>query len=325
MSLIPSSYRAPWWIPGGHLQTILPAEFLPKAKVRYRREIWDTPDGDIVAVDFSTPEPKDNRAPVMVHFHGLEGSSGSHYALALMAECAQRGVRGMVVHYRGCGGVENRKARAYFAGDGDELDWIFARIRETYPKAPIYSMGVSLGANNLLFWAGSRGERACEFVDRIVSVCSPLDLNESDRAINRGFSKIYEMNFLLTLKKKAFDKLKKYPGLFDGEKLKRVHRISEYDDVVTAPMHGFKDSREYYTACSSLPQLPKLKVPTLVLNARNDPIVGNEILPKDTFVAPCVTLEYPETGGHCGFPQSEPGRSTGFLPARTLEFCLDGR
>ena len=164
MSLAASDYRAPWWLPGGHLQTIVPAELFPKAKVIYRREIWNTPDDDIIAVDWSTPEPIDPKAPIMVHIHGLEGSSNSHYARALMARCGQEGVRGVVIHYRGCGGVTNKKLRAYNAADAEELDWEFARLRELYPEAPIYAMGVSLGANNLLFWAGTRGEDAAKLV-----------------------------------------------------------------------------------------------------------------------------------------------------------------
>ena len=139
MSLIASEYRAPWWLPGGHLQTIVPAELFPKAKVIYRREIWNTPDDDIVALDWSTPEPIDPKAPIMVHIHGLEGSSNSHYARALMARCGQGGVRGVVIHYRGCGGVTNKKLRAYNAADAAELDWEFARLRELYPEAPIYA------------------------------------------------------------------------------------------------------------------------------------------------------------------------------------------
>lgn len=126
MSLAASEYRAPWWLPGGHLQTIVPAELFPKAKVIYRREIWNTPDDDIIAVDWSTPEPIDPKAPIMVHIHGLEGSSNSHYARALMARCGQGGVRGVVIHYRGCGGVTNKKLRAYNAADAAELDWEFA-------------------------------------------------------------------------------------------------------------------------------------------------------------------------------------------------------
>lgn len=178
----------------------------------YRREIWNTPDDDIIAVDWSTPEPIDPKAPIMVHIHGLEGSSNSHYARALMARCGQEGVRGVVIHYRGCGGVTNKKLRAYNAADAEELDWEFARLRELYPEAPIYAMGVSLGANNLLFWAGTRGEDAAKLVSGIAAVCSPLDLVGSSYVIRKGFSRIYDLNFISTMKKKSARQSQAFPG-----------------------------------------------------------------------------------------------------------------
>ena len=133
---------------------------------------------------------------LQIYIHGLEGSSNSHYARALMARCGEEGVRGVVIHYRGCGGVTNKKLRAYNAADAAELDWEFARLRELYPEAPIYAMGVSLGANNLLFWAGTRGEDAAKLVSGIAAVCAPLDLVGSSHVIRKGFSRIYDLNFI---------------------------------------------------------------------------------------------------------------------------------
>lgn len=325
MSLAASEYRAPWWLPGGHLQTIVPAELFPKAKVIYRREIWNTPDDDIIAVDWSTPEPIDPKAPIMVHIHGLEGSSNSHYARALMARCGQGGVRGVVIHYRGCGGVTNKKLRAYNAADAAELDWEFARLRELYPEAPIYAMGVSLGANNLLFWAGTRGEDAAKLVSGIVAVCAPLDLVGSSHVIRKGFSRIYDLNFISTMKKKALAKAKRFPGVLDVEKIKKIRWLWQFDDLFTAPIFGYKDYMDYWTKCSSKSHLGGIRLPTLVLNAKNDPIVGNEVLPMSQEVSKFVTLEYPAEGGHCGFPRKPNEGSLGFLPTRTFDFCFRGR
>lgn len=325
MALVESSYHAPWWLPGGHLQTIAPAELFPKAQVLYRREIWDTPDGDIVALDWSLPEPPNPAAPIMVHFHGLEGSSNSHYARALMARCAEEGVRGVVIHYRGCGGVTNKKLRAYNAGDAAELDWEFARLRNLFPDASIYAMGVSLGANNLLYWAGTRQEDAAKIVDSIVAVCAPLDLVASSKVISKGFSRIYDLNFISTMKKKALEKAKRFPGIVDVEKIKKIRRLWQFDDLFTAPIFGYKNYMDYWTKCSSLPHLGGIKLPTLVLNAKNDPIVGYEVLPKTDRVSSTVTLEYPAEGGHCGFPRKSNEGSLGFLPTRTFEFCFKGR
>lgn len=325
MSFVKSTYQAPKWIPGGNLQTILPAEVFPKAPVCYRREIWDTPDGDILAVDWSAPEPPDPRAPIMVHIHGLEGSSQSHYARALMARCAAEGVRGIVIHYRGCGGLTNNKLRAYFAADAEELDWEFAKLRRLFPQAPIYAMGVSLGANNLLYWAGTREEDAAKLVSGLVAVCSPLDLVASSEVISHGFSRIYDLNFIETMKKKALDKVKRFPGVIDEKKLREVKCLKEFDEVFTSVIHGYKGAIDYWTKCSSLPKLRGIRLPTLLLNALNDPIVGQEHLPKETDVSENVTLEYPAEGGHCGFPRRFNEGSLGFLPTRTFEFCFNER
>lgn len=319
-----SDYKAPHWIPGGHLQTILPAETFPRPDISYRRELWTTPDDDVLAVDWATPEPEGKDVPVMVHFHGLEGSSKSHYAQALMAEVARRGLRGVVIHYRTCGGQDNRKLRAYFSADAKELDWELAKMKSMFPNAPIYCMGVSLGANNLLYWLGTRGDKAREFVKRAVAVCSPLDLVKSNDRISSGFSQVYEWNFVHTLKNKALAKVAKYPNNIDIEKLKAVKTLKDFDDVFTAPIHGYKDAIDYWTQCSSLPKLPGIRVPTLVLNAMNDPIVGKDFLPQENSVSNFVTLEYSPEGGHCGFPQGAFPGSLGFLPERTLEFCLNG-
>lgn len=316
-------YKAPWWIPGGHLQTILPAETFPRPRISYRREIWTTPDDDILAVDWSTPEPQSKQVPVVVHFHGLEGSSRSHYAEALMAEVAARGFRGIVIHYRTCGGQDNRKLRAYFSADAKELDWELEKIKKMFPKAAIWCMGVSLGANNLLYWLGTRGESALEIVDKAVAVCSPLDLVKSNERITQGFSRLYEWNFVHTLKRKALEKVTKYPNHIDLERLKAVRSIKDFDDVYTAPIHGFRDAIDYWTQCSSLPKLINIKVPTLMINALNDPVVGDKFLPSEKDVSSSITLEYPLEGGHCGFPQGRFPGSLGFLPKRTLKFCLD--
>lgn len=321
MSLLKSDYRAPLWAPGGNLQTILPAEISIRPKVQYRREIWDTPDGDVVAVDWSTPEPQSSKAPVMVHFHGLEGSSRSHYAEALMARCSSSGVRGAVIHYRGCGGITNKKLRAYFAADAEELDWEFKRIRRMFPDAPIYAMGVSLGANNLLYWLGSKGREAAKYVDAAVSICSPLDLEKSSHKISKGFGKVYNWNFIRTLRDKALEKARLYPGVVNVEALKKVKTLYDFDEVFTSVVHGFKGAMDYWEKCSSLPLLPNIRVPTLVLNAVNDPVVGNEFLPKQSDASPFVALEYAPEGGHCGFPQGAFPGSLGYLPKRTFEFC----
>lgn len=173
--MINSLYRAPRWLPGAHLQTIVPARLVPLAKAQYRRERWDAPDGDFVDVDFALPEPADERAPVLVLFHGLEGCSRSHYARSIMRFFADRGWRGLVLHFRGCSGEPNRLPRAYHTGDSDEGDWVLRHAHARYSDAKLYAVGISLGGNMLAKWLSERGEDAT-FVTAVASIGAPLDL-----------------------------------------------------------------------------------------------------------------------------------------------------
>ena len=323
-----AAYRAPVWLPGGHAQTIYAARFAPRPAVRYRRERWETPDGDFIDLDWgqttvsSAPagEGKRGLSPLVVLFHGLEGGSGSHYALALMAEVVRHGWRGVVVHCRGCGGEENRLPRAYHSGDTAEADWILRRLAAGRAGAPLYAAGVSLGGNVLLKWLGEAGASAREVVKRAAAVSAPVDLSAAGDALDGGINLMYRRNFLGTMRKKALAKLKRYPGLYDAARVRAASTLREFDDIVTAPLHGFADVDDYWTRASSKPWLPHIAVPTLMINARNDPFLPAAALPEPAEVAPAVVLEQPATGGHGGFVSGPFPGNLGWLPRRILDF-----
>jgi len=296
-------YEAPWWLPGGHLQTILPA-LAPGPRVAWRRERWDTPDGDFIDLDWAG-----TRGPLLALFHGLEGSTASHYARALAAGALERGWRCVVPHFRGCSGEPNRKPRAYHSGDSEELDWILRRLE------PDFAVGVSLGGNVLLKWLGEQGARAR--LRRAAAVSAPLDLAAAGRALDRGFNRqVYTRAFLSSMKRNALAKLERFPGLFSVPRVRGATTLYEFDDAVTAPLHGFRDADDYWARASSAPWLEHIRVPTLVLNARNDPFLPEAALQRATRkAAPAVLLEFPRSGGHVGFP----GRR-GWLARRVLEF-----
>lgn len=311
------SYRAPRWLPGGHLQTIYPATLVAKPAVVYRRERWEVhhPElgDDFVDVDFVDGEPD---KPLVVLFHGLEGSSNSHYARGLMAALKARGWSGAVPHFRGCSGEPNRTARFYHSGDSLEVDWIMARLRARAP-GPLYAAGVSLGGNALLRWLGESGS-AADFVTAAAAISAPLDLARGGEALSSGFNMLYTRMFLKTLKPKCLAKLEQFPGLFDREALLAARDLYAFDNVVTAPLHGYRDTDDYWHRASARHVLMDITVPTLVLNARNDPFLPGEHLPGSA--AGAVTLEYPEEGGHVGFPVGPfPGRID-WLPRRILSF-----
>ena len=203
-------FPAPRWLPGGHLQTIYPATCIAKPAVAYRRERWDAPDGDFIDIDFVDGRPGQ---PFLVLFHGLEGSSQSHYCRALMAAVAARGWSGAVPHFRGCSGQINRAPRFYHSGDAAEVDWILRRLaahRMAGGASKFYAAGASLGGNALLRWLGESQHQA-EFVDAACAISAPLDLAGGGAALTRGFNRIYGRMFLHTMKSKSLQKLRAIP------------------------------------------------------------------------------------------------------------------
>ncbi len=301
-------YRAPLWLPGGNLQTIWGAKLArPHGGPRptFERERWTTPDGDFVDVDHLRERAGRER---LVLFHGLEGSSGSAYALAFASVARARGWAYSVPHFRGCSGELNLAPRAYHSGDFEEIGWILGRLRARH-GAPLLVVGISLGGNALLRWAEEAGEAAGQVARAVAAVSSPVDLAAAGRAIDRGFNRmVYARMFLSTMKPKALAKLRQHPGLFDRERLERARTLHEFDDVFTAPLHGYRDTLDYWRRASAKPHLARIRIPALVANALNDPFVPGASLPRPHEVGR-VTLWQPGHGGHAGFPQGRfPGR-----------------
>ena len=315
----PLSYRAPAWLPGGHLQTIWPALWGRKAlaaNVLYRRERWTTPDQDFVDVDWlDYPVPVTSKpSTLLVLFHGLEGSSRSHYALAFASHAQRMGWSYAVPHFRGCSGEINLAPRAYHSGDFTEIDWMLQRFRAQH-SGPIVAVGVSLGGNALLRWAEESGSIAKQTVAALAAICAPLDLAAGGGALGRGLNRwTYTPMFLRTMKAKALLKLQQHPGLFDREALLSARALYAFDDVFTAPLHGFKNTPDYWARASALPHMQAIGVPSLVINARNDPFVPENCLPRAEQVSKQVTLWQPAQGGHLGFAQGQPPGHLHYLP-----------
>lgn len=338
------NYEAPWWLPGGNLQTIWSAKLarsldpaLAASPPQFRRERWVAPDGDFVDVDFlvDTPAPspalgsardsvalvKPDGKTLVVMFHGLEGSSQSHYALAMAAWCQQHQLAFAVPHFRGCSGELNHAPRAYHSGDFEEIGWILQRLKIQHSAAQngplggqtdgqtgrptdraIVALGVSLGGNALLRWAQEAGAEASKTVASVASVCSPIDLAASGHAIGRGFNRlVYTRMFLNSMKPKALQKLAQHPGLFDRAAMLASRDLYEFDNIVTAPIHGFRDTEDYWSRASAQPHLHQIRIPALVVNALNDPFVPAASLPGPSQVGAHVRLWQPSQGGHVGF------------------------
>jgi predicted alpha/beta-fold hydrolase len=305
------------WLPGAHLQTIYASVFARAPQVVYRRERWDTPDGDFVDVDF-IDGPAD--APSVHLFHGLEGSSRSHYARVLMHAVRARGWRGSVLNFRGCSGEPNRLPRAYHSGDSEEVNWVLRRMRERLGAAPLFAAGVSLGGNALLKWLGEHSEDALRVATAAAAISAPVDLMAGGDALGRGFPLVYARHFLVTLREKSRHKAERFPGLVDAERVARSKTLREFDNAFTAPVHGFRDTDDYWTRSSAKPWLAAIRVPTLLVNARDDPFMPESALPTEREVSAAVTLEFTAKGGHVGFVSGSFPGDIRWLPSRLLHF-----
>lgn len=309
-------YRAPWWLSGGHLQTIWPAVNPARtAPVAYQRARWTTPDQDFIDVDWLRTAPQGDAARVLlVLFHGLEGNSQSHYARAFAAHAARQGWDYAVPHFRGCSGEINLAPRAYHSGDHAEVHWILQRLRQEH-HGPIVAVGVSLGGNALLRWAQEAGATAGHLLTAVASVCAPLALAAAGHALSRGLNRhLYTPRFLRTMKPMALRKLQQHPGLFSRQALAAAHDLYAFDNVFTAPLHGFRNTDDYWARASAKPHLHALRIPTLIVQAHNDPFVPHGSWPGQQEVSPHVTLALQDEGGHVGFAQGQPPGHLRYLP-----------
>lgn len=346
----------PFWLPGGHIQTIYTALFTQHHHIAFVRHRCDTPDGDFIDFDWTAPGlfadklpdgrqvyadahlqntaarrwlqepdwaslPQTPDTQALVLFHGLEGSSRSHYIQAIAQYFRARGWVVVIAHFRGCSGFPNRMARAYFSGDSDEVGFILDTVRARLPHACWHAIGTSLGGNALLKYLGEQGEHAT-FLHAAATISVPTDLLASGRYLSESKAGryVYSPYFLRSMRVKLNDKAKRFPGLIDTFKLSRVRTIYDFDDMYTAPMHGFQNALDYWERCSSKPLLKQVQVRTLVLNALNDPFVPKASLPKQADVSAQVLLHQPTLGGHVGFTSGRFPGNLSWLPARLARF-----
>ncbi len=341
----------PWWLPDGHTQTIYAARFAPCPRVTYSRERLSTPDGDFIDIDWVVPgvdagrldaaiangiehagiDPllppgpqRHSRRAVMV-FHGLEGCSSSHYALALSHHFRARGWVVAVPHFRGCSGTANRLLRAYHSGDVAEVRWLVEQVAARLPEARWHAVGVSLGGNALARYLGAEVDHSRALRAAAV-VSAPLDLLISGNHLGQGLlqRELYTRMFLRTLKAKVLRKAQKFPGAFDAWRVAHARTLRAFDDAYTAPVHGFRDVDDYWTRASARPGLSHIETPTLLLNARNDPFVPASCLPGPRDASRAVVLHQPATGGHAGFVTGSGRGHLHWLPRRIERFFGTG-
>jgi uncharacterized protein len=312
-------YRPAWWIPGAHVRTLWGRFIRRPPVVETRREQWDTPDGDVLDLDrLDAPHPD---APRLILLHGLEGTARSHYARGMLAEARLRGWGADFLLFRSCGGALNRTRRFYHSGDTGDLDLVVTRIRRAHPHSPLVLAGFSLGGNVLLKWLAERRDHS---IVAAAAISVPFDLARGARHIDRGFARVYQANFIASLKRKVYAKLERFPDLVDRRKLEVVRSIREFDDLLTAPLHGFADADDYYARSSALTVLKDVRVPTLLLSAIDDPFLPSSVLDDVRAVAQTNTalhVEFVKRGGHVGFVSGTiPWRPVYYAEQRVSDF-----
>ncbi|HET7459109.1 MAG TPA: alpha/beta fold hydrolase [Gemmatimonadaceae bacterium] len=322
------TYRPAWWLPGPHLPTLWGKFFRHAPPVPTRRERWDTPnDGDFVDLE-RLDAPAAGR-PRVILLHGLEGSPRSHYVRGLFAGAYERGWGMDLFVFRSCGDEPNRTRRFYHSGETTDLAHVLDRVlRESHDAgdadAPVFLAGVSLGGNVLLKFLGERGRDLPPRVAAAAAVSVPFDLERGSRHISRGFARVYERHFLRTLRRKAVAKMERFPDLADRARLAAARTLYDFDDVVTAPVHGFADAADYYTRSSSLRWLDRVALPTLLLSAEDDPFLPRDVLDQVRDVArhnPRLVTEFVPRGGHVGFVAGTvPWRPFYYAEWRVLDF-----
>lgn len=292
-----NQFKPPWWLTNSHLQTIWPTLVRSDIKnLPLERERLELPDGDFIDIDWMG---KDKNGPLILILHGLEGSINSPYAKGMLQAIDNEGWRGVFMHFRGCSGEPNRLPRNYHSGDTEDVHYIINLLRRREPKTLMAAIGYSLGGNVLLKWLGETGVE--NPLKAAIAVSVPFELHKAAERIQRGFSRFYQWYFIKCLRNRLSKKLRHVHTPIDASILFQVQTMREFDEKFTAPLHGFSNADEYYSIASSRQYLRKIRVPTLVVHAKDDPFMTEDIIPGPDEVSPHVTLEITPAGGHVGF------------------------
>jgi predicted alpha/beta-fold hydrolase len=322
------TYRAPRWLPNRHLMTILGNLARWPARLPIRRERWELPDGDFVDVDRLDARRPD--APLVIVCHGLEGSSQAGYVTGVLAEARRHGLGGLALNFRGCSGEPNRLLRAYHSGDTADLLHVVERVIAERPGRPLGLCGFSLGGNVVCKLLGERGAELPPELRAAVAVSVPFDLAGCQRALDEPglFSWIYRERFLRRLRQKALGKHAllgaRAARPIDPARVRSARRLRDFDDAVTAPIHGFTDAYDYYHRSSSNAFLAGVRRPLLVLQAADDPFVPEETLPLERLREnPHVQLELSRAGGHVAFVAGPPWAPVRWAERRAANFLAE--
>ena len=313
--VLDSSFRAPWWCSNRHLQTLWGPLFRRNQTMALTHERLELQDGDFLDLVWTARQD----GPIVVVLHGLEGSYRSHYIPGILETIHLHGWRAVLLHFRGCSGEHNRLPRAYHSGDTSDFAAVLRHIRMREPEVPLVALGYSMGGNVLLKFLGETGVDVP--LRAGIAVSPTFNLHLAAQELDKGFSLLYQWHLVKRLVDKMQTKSQTVSFPFDVTQLGTFKTFREFDDYVTAPLHGFNGVDEYYSRSSCGPYLRDIRIPTLILHAKDDPFSSVEAIPTVDQLSPTTTLELSAHGGHVGFVHGPcPGREEYWLETRIPEF-----
>lgn len=295
-------FSAPWWLRNAHLQTIFAKYLSPRQSLQTQPETFTLSDGDQLQLNWSEMLAADEKRPLVVLLHGLAGDINSHYIQGLLATLQQQGIPSVLMHFRGCNGKPNKLARAYHSGDTADFAEVIAMLQQRLPQMPLCAVGFSLGANVLVKYCGEQAEH--NPLRAAVAVCPPLSLAACAKRINQGSSKLYQSYLLKRLKQATLQKLAhhaEFPLPLTAKQVQGMRSIEEFDEHYTAPIHGFLNAKDYYQRASGMAFLKRIRVPTLIIHAKDDPFLSDAVIPKAEILSPFIEYQLCQHGGHVGF------------------------
>ena len=308
-----------WWCRNPHGQTLWSRLVRYRPKLTLQRDRIELNDGDFIDLDWVN-FPDDSQ-PIVLVIHGLEGSSQSPYALGILKAIEQRGWRGAVMNLRGCSGEDNRLARAYHSGDTDDVSTVIHYLKTHNPDSPLAVVGYSIGGNMLLKWLGEQGRNNTSHINAAVAVSAPFDLGHCADVLSHSLFRLYENYFMKRLKARIMRKQQTMAMPISEPELQQLSSIREFDDKITAPLHGFTDANDYYSKSSCRQYLPHIKHDCLIIHSRDDPFMTPAIIPDASELSDSTEMELYDNGGHVGFVSgSVPGKANYWLEQRITDY-----
>jgi predicted alpha/beta-fold hydrolase len=313
--IVPSTFQPAWWLSNPHAQTVWGSRFRSPSPIKFLWERLELPDGDFLDLAWGGK----GKGPIIIILHGLEGSYRSRYASGILKAIAQRGWRGVLLHFRGCSDEPNRLTRGYHSGDTSDFQAVFTTLRQREPNTPLAAVGYSLGGNVLFKWLGEQGKQAGLIA--AVGISVPFDLARAAWQLEQGFSQVYQWSLMKSLQRSLQRKFRCRDCPFDLKALRKIRTFKEFDDLVTAPLHGFIDANDYWQRSSCRSFLRRIQIPTLILHSMDDPFVPKDAIPSASDLSPTVQLELSSEGGHVGFISGHwPWQPKYWLEQRITEF-----